>query len=341
MHSHSTLGIALCPWLHSSFASLEAQCSESRLAHAWLLTGPPGIGKVNLALVIANRLLNPLEDSPSELQAAPAGEAMSARHAPADHHPDLQYVFPEERKRSISVDQIRAMTDSLNLTSMHGSTKVVVIEPADAMTPAAANALLKTLEEPSPDTYLLLVSHRPGQLPATIRSRCQSLAVPRPAPDTALRWLGQLPGGPESAAWGNLLALGDGSPFRALTLNSLDYHSKNMEFENKFKLISSNSLDPQTVADEWLKAGVALPLSWLATRLRLAIRKRMAPEASNPITDLEPDHLHNAWQDLTLTDLFEKLGAANALLDQLGRGINVDLALRGLLLAFNPQRGRS
>ena len=341
MHSHSTLGVSLCPWLHSSFASLDAQRSESRLAHAWLLTGPLGVGKVNLALVIADRLLTPAEDLPEELEAAPAGDAMLTRHEPVDHHPDFQYVFPDDGKRSISIDQIRQMTDNLNLTSLQGNAKVVVIEPADAMTPAAADALLKTLEEPSANTYLLLVSHRPGQLSATIRSRCQILNVPRPAPETTLRWLERLPGGPEPGTWRNLLALSDGSPFGALTLNSSDYHSKNMEFENKFKLISRNSLDPQVVADEWLKEGVELPLSWLATRLRLAIRKRMAREASNPVTDLEPDHLHNAWQDLTLTDLFRQLEAAQTLLDQLGRGVNVDLALRVLLLAFHPQRGRS
>ena len=165
------------------------------MAHAWLLTGPPGIGKVNLALVLANRLLNSIEGAPSELEAAPAGDAMSTRHEPADHHPDFQYVFPEDGKRSISIDQIREMTGNLSLTSLHGSAKVVVIEPADTMTPAAADALLKTLEEPSPNTYLLLVSHRPGQLPATIRSRCQILAVPRPAAETALQWLERLPEG--------------------------------------------------------------------------------------------------------------------------------------------------
>ena len=339
MHSHSTLGVALCPWLHSSYTSLDAQRSDLRLAHAWLLTGPPGIGKVNLALVIADRLLNANDDSPSALDAVIAGDAMAARHEPADHHPDFLYVFPKEGKRSISIDQIREMTESLTLTSLHGHAKVVVIEPADSMTAAAADALLKTLEEPSTDTYLLLVSHRPGRLPATIRSRCQVLTVPRPAPEVALRWLERVPDGPDTGVWGNLLALSDGSPFRALTLQSGNYNRKNIEFEDKFKLISSNSLDPQVVADEWLKEGIELPLTWLTTRLRLAIRKRMAPEASNPITDLEPDHLHNAWQDLTLTDLFEKLNAAETLLNQLGRGINVDLALRVLLLAFHPQRG--
>lgn len=336
-----TLYTQLCPWLEDPFERLQAAFREGRLGHAWLLAGPAGLGKINLALAVAARLLTPRATAPVRLAPADAGAAMASRHEPANHPPDLHWVFPEPDKRSISVDQIRAMSQAQTLTSLHGQTKVVIVEPADALTPSAANALLKTLEEPTRDTYLLLVSHQPGRLPATIRSRCQTLTLSPPRPDKALDWLDELPAGPSRTDWMQLLALADGSPLRALTLNDNEYSSKNSEFEDKFQLISNNKLDPQAVADEWLKGEIELPLTWLTIRLRRVIRARMAPEVSNPITDLGSDRLHNAWQALTLKGLFRRLDAAEMLLSQIGRGTNADLALRVLLLDFHPQRGRT
>ncbi len=341
MHSHAVFGRELCPWLREPYELLESSHRQGRLAHGWLFTGPSGIGKINLALAMAERLLNPSAPVPGELSAANAAAPMAERHEASNHHPDLQWVFPEARKRSISVDQIRETSESLTLTSLRAEAKVVVLDPADALTNSASDAFLKTLEEPSADTYLFLVSHRPGRLAATIRSRCQTLSLPRPRFEQSLAWLEASPDGPSRAAWTELLTLADGAPFRALTLYEQEYHNKNNIFEDKFQQISKNELDPQTVADEWLKEGLELPLSWLAMRLQRVIRARMAPEASNPITDLRPDRLHNAWQALTLEGLFHRLEAAETLLNQLGRGTNAELALRVLLLAFHPQRGRS
>jgi len=331
----------LCPWLGDPYERLQAAFLAGRLGHAWLLAGPAGLGKINLALAVAARLLTPHSTAPVRLTPADASAAMASRHEPADHPPDLHWVFPEADKRSISVDQIRATSQALTLTSLHGQSKVVIVEPADALTPSAANALLKTLEEPTRDTYLLLVSHQPGRLPATIRSRCQTLSLSQPRVESALDWLDELPDGPSRTDWSQLLALADGSPLRALVLYDKEYHNKNIEFEDKFKLISDNKLDPQVVADEWLKGEIELPLAWLTLRLRRVIRARMAPEVSNPITDLGSDRLHNAWQALTLKDLFRRLEAAEMLIGQIGRGTNADLALRVLLLDFHPQRGRT
>jgi DNA polymerase-3 subunit delta' len=90
---------------------------------------------------------------------------------------------------TITIDRVRALTEFAQLTSHRQRAKVAVIAPAERMNAAAANALLKTLEEPPPGTYLILVSDRPGRLPPTILSRCRKLAAPFPAPDTAGGWL--------------------------------------------------------------------------------------------------------------------------------------------------------
>ena len=132
-------------------------------------------------------------------------------------HPDFHWVEPAEGKVSLSVDQIRSICGKLALTSHGPGAKVAIVYPAEAMTLSAANALLKTLEEPTARTYLILVSHQPGRLPATIRSRCQTYAVARPGTASAVAWLNeQAPG--RASDWPALLGYGDGGPFAALDL---------------------------------------------------------------------------------------------------------------------------
>ena len=302
--AYQSLSMGLCPWLQAPLQQLEQARRDGRLAHGWLLTGPEGLGKINLALVAAGRMLNARASPADTLPPQQGAEAMAQRHEPADHHPDLHWLFPEDDRRTLSVEQIRRTAAALALTSLEGPAKVVVVEPADAMTVAAANALLKTLEEPTSRTYLLLIAHQPGRLPATIRSRCRHLPVPKPARDVALEWLSRFDADLGDAEWGQLLALAEGAPFRAITFHGSDYFNKNNLFEVQFEQISRNALDPQTVADQWLKDDLALALTWLAARLRWAIRLRMAPEASNPVTDLGSDRLRTAWQRLSARTLF-------------------------------------
>lgn len=343
MSSLETYSTRLCPWLRDAFDSLAEAQHNDCLGHALLVTGPTGVGKLNLALATANHLLSTPPEIPGDLCAADVSASTAGLYAPSDHHPDLQWIFPDQEKktRSITVDQIREAEHGLSLTSLHGKRKVVVIDPADTLTRAAANALLKTLEEPASDTYLLLLSEQPGNLPATIRSRCQIVAVPRPDGESALAWLQTHPNAPERDGWQALLALANGAPFYALALLDMEYLIKNSILEDQFDLISRNKLDPQTLADEWSKAGMALPLGWLTTRLQHEIRARMATDDSNPVTVLRSDRLHNAWQALTLDGLFRRLDAAEKLLSQIGSGTNADLALRSLLMAFHPRRGRT
>ena len=137
-HALATLGKKLCPWLKPTLEQLEQARTAKRLGHAWLVVGPQGVGKLNLALVFAGRLLTDSPEEPAELEAAQAVAAMRARHQPVDHHPDLHWIFPAEDKRTISVEQIRDVSEALALKAFRGPAKVVVIEPAEAMTTAAA-----------------------------------------------------------------------------------------------------------------------------------------------------------------------------------------------------------
>ncbi|HEU4616802.1 MAG TPA: hypothetical protein VFV10_02120, partial [Gammaproteobacteria bacterium] len=179
-------------------------------------------------------------------------------------------------------------------------------------------------------------SHQPDRLLPTIRSRCQSLAVPRPDSAAVAEWLGV----PEPRAR-ELLSLGGGAPLRAIALMSEENASLIKGFDEKLNLVSRNRLDGQAVADEWLKKNPELALEWLVRRLQRSIRLRLAPADSNAVTDPAGDPLHNAWLALGVDALFDRLAAAERLLDQLGSGINAELAMRVLLLGFQPERART
>jgi DNA polymerase-3 subunit delta' len=338
MSAVDVLSTHLCPWLRPALGSLEDARARERLGHGWLLEGPPGIGKLNLALVAAHRWLHgsAVDATVPVLEPAEAAAAMRERHAPADHHPDLHWIFPEEDKATIAVEQIRDAIDALWMKAYHGETKVLVIEPAEAMTIAAANALLKTLEEPTPGTYLLLVSHQPGGLPATIRSRCQRLAMPRPSAATVREWLG--PSVPPRI-FDELWLLAGGAPLKMASLADGDVPKLVSGLEGELIAVSEDRQDPHLVAARWIKDDLELLLQWLSRRIQRVIRYRMATGASTAVTDRSSDALHNAWRKLTLNGLFEQHRLAEQLLSELHTGRNVELALCVLLMGFHADRG--
>ncbi len=335
---YEILSSGICPWLQAPLSQLEAAHGAGRLAHGWLLAGPRGAGKINLALVAARRLLEGSRGDVTPLMANEAATAMVRRHEPADHHPDLHWVFPEPKRNTLTVEQIREAAQALSLTSLTGQAKVLVLEPADAMTTAAANALLKTLEEPSADTYLLLISHQPGRLPATIRSRCQSLPVRCPPVAEALAWLDGAEKGQEGVDWMPLLDAARGVPFRAIDWKKSGFYNVYKELETTFHGISTNRVDPQSVADQWLAGDIEAALIWLSTRLQAVIRARLAP-AGVEDSKLVHGELWDAWEPLPTQFLFKQLENVELLLGQLGGGINVELAVRALLPGFRPEGG--
>lgn len=323
-----TLGNKLCPWLKPAFAQLDAALQTSRLGHAWLIVAPAHMGKINLALALATRLLGVRQDPPAELEPKEALAALAQRHAPADHHADLHWLYPLEDKATISIEQVREATDALSLTAHGGGAKVVIIEPADALTTAASNALLKTLEEPSEDTYLLLLADEIGRLPATIRSRCQKLRIPRPAPEAVASWLGG------SAAAAEAWRMSGGAPLLAAEITLSGESSKNRELLDVILAVSEDKISPQNAAAQWVSAATADVLAWLMRALHAEIRQRLASIDSTPVTDRAEATLHNPFRKLTLRMLFEQYDKAEKLASQTGSGVNMDLALQALLGGF-------
>lgn len=183
---------AMLPWQRD--AALAALAQRASWPHALLVHGPRGIGKHALALNFAQALLC---ETP-EPDGMPCGRCPGCHYVVAGQHPDLMRLELLEidpvdgtliATETIGVERVRAVTDFVQLSSHRHRAKVAVIAPADRMNAAAANALLKTLEEPPPGTYLILVADQPGRLPPTIVSRCRMLPAPFPAPAIAHAWL--------------------------------------------------------------------------------------------------------------------------------------------------------
>ncbi len=170
-----------------------AALGEGRLHHAWLLTGPQGVGKATLAWRLARHVLahGPTLPAGAEDLFLPADHPVFRRVATGSH-PDLRVLTRRKDPKTgrpraaIGVDDVREILQFAAMTAAEADWRVIIIDAADDLNTAAANALLKTLEEPPPATLFLLVSHAPGRLLPTIRSRCLQLAL-EPLEDTQVR----------------------------------------------------------------------------------------------------------------------------------------------------------
>ncbi len=211
---------------------LEAHRSK-RLPHAWLLAGPRGVGKATLAYRFARFLLSGggeggglFDDGPVDLALAPDHPVF--RKVASRGHPDLLTVERGVNEKTgklrseIVVEDVRAVADFLHMTPGEGGWRVVVVDSAEEMNRVAANAILKVLEEPPQQAVLLLVSHAPGRLLPTIRSRCCALAMPALDETQVVGLLGRY--APDLAAEDAqaLACLAEGSVGRALDLAAAD-----------------------------------------------------------------------------------------------------------------------
>ncbi len=210
MSEHTT---ELLPWMTEKYSHLLALNTKGKLAHAYLFGGQEGLGKLALARHFAHYLL-----CTEKHEDQPCGHCRECQLLAVGTHPDMKLIQPLDSSE-IKIDQIRETIEFINKTSQRGGYKIVLIRPAETMNISSANALLKVLEEPSRNTLLILVSHQPALLMATIRSRCHSISFNRPTPAVVIPWLGTKN---IRASAPELLRMANNLPLRALALADED-----------------------------------------------------------------------------------------------------------------------
>ena len=222
----------------AAVAAFRAALDSGRLHHAWLLAGPEGVGK---ALFADKAALRMLAEGAGPPVAAPGldvpDEHPVARLVAAGSHPDLMRLERltrdggTELARSINVEQVRGLQRLFATTASMSPRRAVVIDAIDDLERNAANALLKNLEEPPPDTLFLLVSHSPERLLPTIRSRCRLLRLSPLADDAMTSALRTALPDAEAAEIAALVQVGEGAPGRAIAWRGLDIEALDREMD--------------------------------------------------------------------------------------------------------------
>ena len=282
-------GTGLLPWQEGTWSRIEAMLGAGRPPHGLLLHGPGGIGKRRLAARIAGAILcsGPGTGTGSGPGSAPCGACRSCHLLGAGNHPDFLRIEPGEGEAVIPIGSVRDLIDRFTLTAERA--RVAVIAPAEAMNQAAANAFLKTLEEPAGNATFILASDAPGRLPATVRSRCRKMAVPAPARGEALAWI-ETKANPALAR--PLLDLSGGAPLAAVVLGERHGEEAIAALHAETAALLGGAADPIEVAGGWRKLGDGgLVLSALFAALRDLARRGVA----------EPDRLYAAVDDVVET----------------------------------------
>ncbi|MES2365095.1 MAG: DNA polymerase III subunit delta' [Pseudomonadota bacterium] len=310
------------------------------LPHSLLFHGRAGIGKLALAEQLAELVL--CENPQAEGQAA-CGVCPSCHWQRQGSHPDFMklqpamldenelQVDPSERKsaqsgQKISVAQVRELTRFVQLSAHRGGLRVALIHPAEAMNAAAANALLKTLEEPPPNTLLILVSHQSSRLLPTILSRCHQIRFTLPDADVAESWLAQ-----QGIREANVcLAQAGGAPLLASTLADADYQERRQGFLTG--LSRMNAADALLGAEQHAKQPLPDMVHWLQQWLHDLVSLQLTGRIYYQI-DFEQELRGMAERAnlLKMLDFQRRLQAARA---SVQHPLAVQMVLEDLLLGY-------
>jgi DNA polymerase-3 subunit delta' len=317
------------PWLAHPQQRLRAAHAGGRMPHSLLLLSVPGLGAEALANWAAALCLCDAQTG------RPCGECASCRLLRADSHPDSHVVQIEDDARQIKVDQVRELIASMALKSYRGGAKVAVIEGAELLNANGANAFLKTLEEPTADTVLILIARPNHRLPATIASRCLRLTLRPPAPESAIAWLSAAAGGGASGSaatrsWEAALDLAGGAPLMALDMDAQAIAALDADMREALQQLAAGAVDVTLLADRWVKSDPGLRITWLENWITRRVHGALAAGTSHQSG--ERVRLPAALLKAKIRALFELLDAARELRRLAPTGINQQLALEAFLL---------
>ncbi len=264
--------IDLLPWHRRPLTELLSR--RGKMPHALLIHGSHGIGKLEFTRAIAQSLL-----CESNEEGIACGNCAACGWFQEGNHPDFRVLMPdilaedagdaesvvevadrreEKKSKEIRIDQIRALAGFMTLSTHRDGFRVLLIYPAEALNPSAANSLLKTLEEPPAKTLILLVTDQLNRLLATIRSRCQRVLLPAPPPAEALAWLAAQ--GIDNAV--PALAMAGGAPLDALAFADPAYQVERQAFT---AALADPAADYMAAAQSFEKSDLNHLVAWLQT----------------------------------------------------------------------------
>lgn len=317
------------PWQQSAWQQLLTQQRGGRLAHAYLLQARPGSGRRQFAQALASWVLC----EQSESRDTACGKCPQCLLQASGPHPDLLIVTPEADSKTIKIDYIRQMSDFIQQTAHQAdAVKIVLICPAEAMGTAAANSLLKNLEEPPGRSLFLLLADTGGHLLPTLRSRCQPLMLGEANPEQALHWLVNH----TSAGEGDLqqaVALAPGAPMQALRLLEQGVPTWRAVLEERLQGLENGQLSPHEVARHCEKIGgqpaAGYAIQFMQTRIREEAHQRLTQDSADATAALR-----------SLADYHRSLQEVNKRLLS-GANPNVLMSLEQLLSAWAAYRNET
>ncbi len=318
----------LLPWQQQQWQNLMARLRGASFPHALLITGPAGLGKDRFAALLVQTLLCERGIDAGQ----PCGQCRSCLLYAADSHPDQRRVAPPEPGKVIGVDQIREANRYLTQTSQYGGYKAVIITPADQLNANAANSLLKSLEEPSPYSVILLISARPGRLPATILSRCQRLMFAPPPPQVARQWLVEQIDSQLDP--GLLLDLAEGAPLRAVQLANEDIFTVRREMLTALQAFGRGKGNLSALAERFLKIGVPQTLYWMYTWTADMIRLLSSGNQRSMVNYDLREYLVDIANNAGLQAAHGYLHYLNETLRVAERQLNPQLLMENVLMAW-------
>lgn len=318
------------PWQANEWQQVIRSKKENRLPHALLLTGISGIGKT----VFADHFCRFLLCQKSEMN-RPLCQCHACCLLTAKTHPDVLWIEPEKEGAQIKVDQIREVSDFINQTSLQGDKRIVIIRPADEMNISAANALLKTLEEPTAGSFLLLITHQEISLPATILSRCQRILFTRPSRELALPWLkDKLQEKKESAEL--LLNLAHGAPLAALKLLEDDMLQFREQFLKALYRLSQEDINLLKLAAEFSEGLPIKQLDFVLSFMLDLIRLQLGEASQNLINNDFLNELADLKERLLIKNTMRFMHYLQSLRSQIQSGFNLNkqLLVEGIFISW-------
>lgn len=317
-------------WIQAEMATLAAAHQAGRMPHALLIHEAPGSGGDWLAQWTARLVLC------QSAVGAPCGACPSCHRAANAQHPDLLVLQPIEDSRQIRIEQVRELSQELSLTAHQGAYKVAIITPADTLNRFAANALLKTLEEPSARTLLMLVVTQPSRLPATILSRCQRVRLKAPGRKEAVSWLEASRG---AGDWNAVLDTLGEAPMLAADVDPKAVVQVGQEVRRALEDATTGAGDPVATAERWSRADFPLRLRCIENWLTDRIRTQSGSDGFLTKVGAAP-YPRGTVAVLNMGDLFELVDGVRELKSSLDAPINRGLALEAILRRFAPGRVR-